>query len=339
MPSGGTDRVGKTGSPADSAAPPRRIRGTCGVGGISGRTGRTRGVGRFETGVCFRSVAVFCRPVTCPDTAGKTKRPAPQRAGRVCLSAVCGRFSQSVFSAAGTVGAQSLGHENPVADRDAELVGIPLRRAVERIGVLRLHRTVGIHVYLAVETVSVVVAVHPCPSEEGVEQPPLPELVFVTHAQADHHAVAFAVAVFEFQLPAFDIGFRHVESHHADIGAQIPAPVVLLEVAAVFAHEDGEGHMLPVDRLPRRDHDVGLQGRFGGYGEFHRGVYDADQRIERVEFDVALRCCVLYAEQRKQYDQDRNLAEWLFHRDGMFRRGKYMKKSGQYTNRAGFSCG
>lgn len=135
MPCGGTDRVGKTGSPADSAAPPRRIRGTCGVGGISGRTGRTRGVGCFETGVFFRSVAgLFCRPVTCPDTSGKTKRPAPQRAGRLCLSAVCGRFPQSVLSAAGTVGAQSLGHEDPVADRDAELVGIPLRRAAELEG-------------------------------------------------------------------------------------------------------------------------------------------------------------------------------------------------------------
>lgn len=187
------------------------------------------------------------------------------------------------------------GREDAVADRNADLVGIPLRRTVERVGVLGLDGAVGVHVDLAVETVPVVVAVHPRPPQECVEQPPLAELVFVAHAEADHHAVALAVAVFEFQLPPVDVGLRHVEGHHAEVGTQVPPVVVLLEVAAVFAHEDGEKHVFLVDGFPRRDDDVGLQGRFGRDGELHGGVYHADQCVGNVEFDVSLRRGLLRA--------------------------------------------
>ncbi len=85
------------------------------------------------------------------------------------------------------------------------------------------------------------------------------------------------------------VGFRHVERHHhAEVGAQVPAAAVLFEIAAVFAHEDAELHVLAVDGLPRRDHDFGLQGRFGRDGELHGGIDDPRQRIEPVEFDVSL---------------------------------------------------
>lgn len=107
--------------------------------------------------------------------------------------------------------------EDPVADRQADLVGVPLRRSVERVGMRRLHGTVGVHVDLSAKAVSVVMAVHPGPAKECVEQPPVAELVLVTHAQADHHAVTLRIAVFQLDLPFLDKGFRHVECHHADI--------------------------------------------------------------------------------------------------------------------------
>ena len=155
------------------------------------------------------------------------------------------------------------GLENPAADGDADFVGVPFGRTVERVGVLGLDGAVGVHVDFAVETISVVVAVHPCPAQKGVDEPALAELVFVAHAQTDHHAVALAIAVLELDASVCQVGLRHVERHHAEVGAQVPAAAVLLEIAAVFAHEDAELHVLAVDGFPRRDHDFGLQGRFG----------------------------------------------------------------------------
>ena len=198
-----------------------------------------------------------------------------------------------------------------------------------------LYGAVGVHVDLAVETVSVVMAVHPCPTQESVEQPAFPELVFITHAEADHHAVSFAVTVFEFQFPPFDVRFRHVEGHHADVCPQIPAPVMLLEIAAVFAHEDGEEHVLFVDRLPWRDDDVGLQGRFGRDGELHGGIHHAHQGIGDIELDISLRGCLLRAEQREQECRDAKPEADVFHRR-IVTTDKDMKKSGQHTVLAGF---
>ena len=100
--------------------------------------------------------------------------------------------------------------------------------------------------------------------------------------------------------PVLDVGFRHVEGHHADIGPEIPPAVVLLEEAAVFAHEDGESHVFAVEGFPRGDHDFALERGFGGDGEFDGRVYDPDQRIKPVELDISLRECVLYGEQREQ---------------------------------------
>ena len=94
--------------------------------------------------------------------------------------------------------------ENTVSDRQSDLVGIPLRRTVERIGVLGFDLMAGIHVYLPVHGIAVVKAAHPRPAEVGVEHPAFAEDMFVADAEADHESVAFAVSVFEFELPVFD---------------------------------------------------------------------------------------------------------------------------------------
>ena len=178
--------------------------------------------------------------------------------------------------------------ENTVSDRQSDLVGIPLRRTVERIGVFGFDLMAGVHVDFPVHGIAVVEAAHPRPAEVGVEHPAFAEDVFVADAEADHESVAFAVPVFEFELPVFDVGFREVESLHTDIGSEVPAPVVLLEITAVFAHEDTKEGVMIVYRLPRRNDYFGLEGRFGGDCEFDGGIDYAHERIESVEFDVGL---------------------------------------------------
>lgn len=178
--------------------------------------------------------------------------------------------------------------ENTVSDRQSDLVGIPLRRTVERIGVFGFDLMAGIHVYLPVHGIAVVKAAHPRPAEVSVEHPTFAEDMFVADAEADHESVTFAVSVFEFELPVFDVGFREVESLHADIGSEVPASVVLLEITAVFAHEDTKEGVMVVYRLPRRNDYFGLEGRFGGDREFDGRIDYAHERIESVEFDVSL---------------------------------------------------
>ena len=178
--------------------------------------------------------------------------------------------------------------ENTVSDRQSDLVGIPFRRTVERIGVFGFDLMAGIHVYLPVHGIAVVKAAHPRPAEVSVEHPTFAEDMFVADAEADHESVTFAVSVFEFELPVFDVGFREVESLHADIGSEVPASVVLLEITAVFAHEDTKEGVMVVYRLPRRNDYFGLEGRFGGDREFDGRIDYAHERIESVEFDVSL---------------------------------------------------
>lgn len=72
------------------------------------------------------------------------------------------------------------------------------------------------------------------------------------------------------------------------LAPEVPASVVLLEITAVFAHEDTKEGVMVVYRLPRRNDYFGLEGRFGGEREFDGGIDYAHERIESVEFDVGL---------------------------------------------------
>ena len=63
---------------------------------------------------------------------------------------------------------------------------------------------------------------------------------------------------------------------------------MLLEITAVFAHEDTKEGVMVVYRLPRRNDYFGLEGRFGGEREFDGRIDYAHERIESVEFDVGL---------------------------------------------------
>ena len=93
--------------------------------------------------------------------------------------------------------------------------------------------------------------------------------------------------------------------------------------------------MLFVDRLPWRDDDVGLQGRFGRDGELHGGIHHAHQGIGDIELDISLRGCLLRAEQREQECRDAKPEADVFHRR-IVTTDKDMKKSGQHTVLAGF---
>ena len=115
------------------------------------------------------------------------------------------------------------------------------------------YRPVRIHVDLSVQAVSVIPACHIGPTEVGVQQPALFEFVFIAERKAEHHAVAFAIAVFEPQFATPEFGFRHIERHHADVPGQIPTVVMLSEIAAVFVHKNPEQHVFAIasDLFPR----------------------------------------------------------------------------------------
>ena len=203
-----------------------------------------------------------------------------------------------------------LGIVDTDADRDADLVGIPLRRTVEGIGVQRLYGAVRLHLRAAVEVVAVVEARHPRPAEKHVEDPPLAEIPFVARTSTEHESVAFAVTVFEVDAPVLDVGFRHAESHHARIAAHVPAPGITAEVVAVFVQEDAEVHRfaLPVDvdRFPRRIDELRLEGGVVGQPELYGRVDDSYECVEAVEFRVDLCVGRCGTEQRGEQEQRRD---------------------------------
>ena len=171
------------------------------------------------------------------------------------------------------------GFGNEVTDRKSDFVGVPLRRAVERIGVFGLNRAVREQVDSPLVAVTVVETVHPRPTQVGVDQPASAEYVFIADAGSDHKPETFAVTVFEFDFPVFNIRLGYVETHHAEVASEIPASVVTFEVVAVFAHQDAEQGVFAPDGFPRGEDDFALYGGMRADGKFDGRVDNSDKCI------------------------------------------------------------